>query len=873
MAKKNHRSHPLEMPNAGDLPLIFRIAGWPLESIQGMRSPEFTAKVDEYLAHEKAIRHEAHALSDKLFNVVPRIADPRTRAIVLHLRRYLFRFTNPLTRPEFQKLIALADLPKQLRDSLIADQRNRRKAARQRQILEREYREAFVSERRKLIQNAAKSRFRKALTVASPTASQTWEGFLKSNSEALSGRLLTTLWHYVMRSVGRATPNSLWAGIAMEEHSLSSSESGIYAREGKISVHVKPDLNIFNKALEAFKQHPKFRDELVFRLNPTLTRYQRGWRFVRYDDGNWLVMQTDHDPFVNKVITTVRRTGPGTLMAIGADGALKYGTLSNLVQTGFLWPTVDWPLIADEPWAALHDLATRLPRRETDFWLAIFKKLFAIAETLSASWHSLHQNTVRSKLRDARTLLSDLLARYDASMIPDDICPLIFDYISPFRMSVGREIREKLKEAVRACYFFDRGGTGELFAREMRRRLNRLDSSALRLGGYRSAFSRNSSSQTEAQTTSHNYWEAEVGLLSNERDQKDFLALVQSIAARVGHSNTHSVSMLGLGMGRDEQTLPFGSALALLKRHPCHWSIRIGSMTADCGTFYSRFHHLFGPESPFLKSLRSAVSAVEGTAELVMADCAFYGQHDRNAALRPRIGNYILDPFEEHRKQKRVRADENERVFIHYGTKRVIPLINCAVDLSAADPFSAWIQQQAQLFGRPSLLVPLPAFRRELDDWGHLPRLELDGNVALSPERWHITSSEVATMLVANPLEVFLSWRRIVISRNLPALFYARYGNHSTESLLPADSVLAVNVLSRFLTAESPNLHLHEFASSFDELWLRDSKGGHYVAEIAVAWTGDAKFWREISSGRMPKDKRSTKSKERMPLVAPDKPK
>jgi hypothetical protein len=135
--------------------------------------------------------------------------------------------------------------------------------------------------------------------------------------------------------------------------------------------------------------------------------------------------------------------------------------------------------------------------------------------------------------------------------------------------------------------------------------------------------------------------------------------------------------------------------------------------------------------------------------------------------------------------------------------ERIVPLANSAVDLSLADPYSTWLQKRAQLFGRPSLLRPLPRLKAEQDSWGHLPRLHLDPDIVISPERWYLSSSEAAGLAALDPFECFVAWRKLVKRLRLPTFMDVSNGSQRTELLLPADSTLAIKLLARSGKTES----------------------------------------------------------------------
>ena len=158
-----------------DAPLIFRIAGWPIESLTGLRSSSFAAEVDELVKSEAQIRDAADRLSQALHDHVPKILDKPARALVLRVRRGLFGTTSSLPPEELARLLAISSLPLTLVDQLVNDNTLRRAAEKKRETLKIQYPSVVAAERRYLFEIAREPRFLKALAVASPSSAAHWK--------------------------------------------------------------------------------------------------------------------------------------------------------------------------------------------------------------------------------------------------------------------------------------------------------------------------------------------------------------------------------------------------------------------------------------------------------------------------------------------------------------------------------------------------------------------------------------------------------------------------------------------------------------------------------------------------------------------------
>jgi hypothetical protein len=835
-----------------DAPLIFRVAAWPIETLHDLRSPAFAAAVDALLAGEAAVAAAAETLSEDLARAVPRTPDRRQRAVLLRVRRFLFGSRAPLPAADLALVVAMAQLDAHVRARIARDDEVRRRLHETRQELRHRHAATTAAERAALFAVAGERRFRNALIVASPSAGARWEAMRGSGATEIDDRLTATIWRYVMRAVGRATPHSLWAGVTIEDVGPADRDEPLTSRDAPPVVRVKPDLNVLHTALMALARHPRVRRRLTFRANPSLARHRRGrWRYLHEVDALWAVVDSAEGARIDRLRALLHRDGPMTLAQIATRSGIDIDALTPLLDAGVLWPDVDWPPVCTDPWEALDGLCARLPAADRRRWGGVVERLREICGELAAScWDGSPAGVARA-LGEARAAMNGLLRRYGAEPLGSDRSPLVFDLIAPFRIAASNELRQRLGEAVRRCCRFDRGGAGEVLARGARRRRDpAILCQALALGGLRPGPGAEPPSAPLAGQPPAESWEAEAWQLDDGKIAEEFLTIVRVWTdALAPHAARQAVVVSHLATSADAP-LPPGAALALVRFGAGQPVVRVGSISPDVGAFYARFHHHAetGP-SVFARWQADLVSAVGRVGGLRPSDCAFRGAHDRNAALRPRLTAHLLDPFAACRVEYEAGRDGADRLHLRGrgARERTIPLINSAADLSRAEPCSAWLQAQAHLLGRPTLLRPLPPLAEELRTWRHLPQLELDGGVVISGERWHMAADEAAAWAALPAFERFVAWRRIVATRRLPDLVYAHHGPHRTESLMPADSVLAVDMLARSVRAYPGALRWQAPFARPDDLWLRDARGACYLAEVAVAWAGDEAFWRELA--------------------------
>src|ERR1700760_1259420 len=70
-------------------PTILRVAGWPIESLDGLRSPALCKRIDDWIDNEEAIRRESDVLAIAVHEIISRLQDRTVRRLALDLKRRL----------------------------------------------------------------------------------------------------------------------------------------------------------------------------------------------------------------------------------------------------------------------------------------------------------------------------------------------------------------------------------------------------------------------------------------------------------------------------------------------------------------------------------------------------------------------------------------------------------------------------------------------------------------------------------------------------------------------------------------------------------------------------------------------------------------
>src|SRR3954465_3893159 len=77
-------------------PAILRVAAWPIDTLEVLRSPNHSARIDRWIAHEGDIQRTSRLLAAQLRELIPNMEQRKARSAALSLKRALTRTCGPL---------------------------------------------------------------------------------------------------------------------------------------------------------------------------------------------------------------------------------------------------------------------------------------------------------------------------------------------------------------------------------------------------------------------------------------------------------------------------------------------------------------------------------------------------------------------------------------------------------------------------------------------------------------------------------------------------------------------------------------------------------------------------------------------------------
>jgi L-ascorbate metabolism protein UlaG (beta-lactamase superfamily) len=266
-----------------------------------------------------------------------------------------------------------------------------------------------------------------------------------------------TLYRYVSRASGRATPHGLWAGVTEVRFGERSAVEtaplrGVFA----------PDLRAFRGLVRGLAARPAYRDRAPFGLNPTLHPHAGSqWRYhQRLEDGRVLECAVDLDPGAIDLIGRLASMAPAPLidlasavvrrafLPLASTRSVRAG-LEVMAREGMLVGGLDLPTRFDTPREALARFGSRLLPSDRTPWERAVAELTEVCARLSSDVASLSGDRVMVELgraRDAMVALAGALG-LDPALVGEERV-VTCDLRLPYRVTLGPEVVRSLETAL-----------------------------------------------------------------------------------------------------------------------------------------------------------------------------------------------------------------------------------------------------------------------------------------------------------------------------------------------------------------------------------------------------------------------------------------
>ncbi|MFC5826040.1 lantibiotic dehydratase [Nonomuraea insulae] len=244
-----------------------RVAGMPVGDLEALRFTRTWSVVDEWLETSAAVASEGEALSEELHEVIGENVRPELKALLVALRRALFRGRLPQPRTRSEEV--LGALPNDLAQRVTAWSRR----VERREALRAELPGVLAAEREektaRLREIVAADAFRHGLAQSSPVLSAELDKWLTGRSRAVPGRqTLLRLARYVARAVAKTSPYATFTAAGFgrwTEHGPAVEPARSLVRRSVAELHPFVSERIWR----ALADRPELREQVRLRVNPS----------------------------------------------------------------------------------------------------------------------------------------------------------------------------------------------------------------------------------------------------------------------------------------------------------------------------------------------------------------------------------------------------------------------------------------------------------------------------------------------------------------------------------------------------------------------------------------------------------------------------
>ncbi len=840
---------------------VVRSAAWPIETVDSFAAPALAQSAEAVLALESAAVARREEVESTLHAAVPTMAERDARRYVLAVKRHVHAASSPLPAPRAE---LLTRLDPEVARVIAAEDEQRRALAAARAEFESAYVRTLDRQLATLHQMTRTDRFQRALLIANLAVGRAWRDD-RARQPKRQRHLETTIFHYLMRACGRATPNGAWAGVApvvlagspsdIPSDAQSVGEAGVSPARSLTVKDAPPQyraalsLQPFDVMLRALSRERRYHWQSPLHLNPTLqVDAAGGWTYDEDRAGLHQPRRLPGQPLLAAMLDAFADNQPrvaaplvDAIVSLSPNADLRIALerlLDWLVDHDVLRTPLRLQPLAPDAWTALDGVLDWLLEPEQSQWRAAIASLRMGCRRLE-DLEVLPPDEVEHVLSLMHAEVGTLWASAGLDgPLPE---PLVHvDMRVPFAVTWSAVGVEQAARTVRALITFHAAdGGAELFRRQSLADIARVlracggEAPALEVLE-RIAWSvppRARGADLEQSDTLEFILgqmppDSPLGLQARDycqRWQRDLESCWGDAVCRLPERPPAPEVLPG----------PGGAVLLRLADEHDWW---IGPGRPETALFAARFASLLG------RFLMDAYTPTVGPG-VVATEIVGWDPFNPNAGLHSALTERTLSG--EELADVRLRLDPRfERVWMRRAPSADLigPVYASGADIGFHDARGRLLQVLTASHGWEFPSFQTPALRKERELWQHTPRLTLVGGEVLRPERWILDRATIERLRAAVDADRYMLWRREVSARRIPDLVHVKCGPHQTEVLLRTDSPLAVRCLLESYAVQAPWMEVSEVPGAPRQWPVRDASGRHYLAELGVSWFAEG-YW------------------------------
>lgn len=700
------------------------------------------------------------------------------------------------------------------------------------------YQQVLEEEREQLWQmTAADSWFMKALLLSNPALVDQVQRVAPQRQGKRTKKirhLETALYRYLARAAGRTTPYGLWAGVSLVEFAQKARHDSAEAE-----YLFTPDLRPFQTILRSLSQRSIYRQSATWRLNPTLKQQaDNSWRFwSRTPDGLVEQREIESQELVNIILEELTKLDLGTLdeltKTVAASPRWNYPSglediLHLLIDGGVLLGGLDLPYRFADPWSALAVVADKLILPDRCLWNSTIQELHQLCVTLAAELEAISLDSLANHLQQAKTCIQNLAQSLGISSfgLPEPV--LYCDLGLPWQIALNQAQQTVLLETLAdyECCWINHASPASALRSAFRERLKQEFAAGIALGDLRSTL-------VSEMTSAQSHPEVVTRLAAWER------SLSQNTAEVVLESSSNSLKSA-------LSTAPFGCLFTGLFES---FQLLVHGIGDDPVRIFARYGKLLNGNGLLHSWFQERLDCLATQHQIQVAELQSSFESNPNVLARP---NFRLLPIELWGASADTPSLSGAEIFLDQKTQ--LPFLKLP---SHPNPVAVFWFSSAAVNARDFICEqllwttfqdnPRAIFRAatrtmpiELTAPRFTPRVRLPKGAIVRPRRTVLTGQTLAELAKLPGTERFARWQQLASEHGWPMLLFLQIEG-KPSLLVHRDSPLALESFFKNDVQENQRSLIVE--ELVNQPWLVNSKGQHYMAELALPFARTEHGW------------------------------
>jgi hypothetical protein len=686
---------------------------------------------------------------------------------------------------------------------------------------------------------AADDQFVKALMLSNRLVADKVRDYLPKwqhqSRNKIIRRLEHTLYRYLARSVGRTTPNGLWAGVCLFDRGDRSE-----CVETAAGYAFAPDLRPFQSILIRLGTQSIYRQNSYWQTNPTLKRLEHTWQFwarTPTDAAGWCQIAANES--IDLCLQTILNLPP----LLGSEIAIKIDRISPTAAANWLDPLIDvgaivggldLPTRFDTVWDGLVESGEKLIGADRDLWDLTIDRLHTLCLELSSRWDKIDAVELAAYLDEAQAAIIELVVELAIPIAEIELPAAILhcDLRLPWQITIDREKFDQLATTI-ATYnrdWLDRTSPSMQLRRKQRADLQSHLAAAIELNSIDFTVQiqtewdeiRSVAMNDPVMTSCLQNW---TGILNQSTEDVYLKTEDNPVIDRLA-------------------TAPLG---CFYFTPVADWQLLVSGIDDDPARAFARFGKILDSNNELSDWLRQVLKEIESNYQLTFVELQVPFLSNPNVIARCKFVEKTIDlwcanPQSLSLASARIEVDQHSQApFLSISSlpDPIAVFFFCTANISVIDPIASLFLHTGfqerpshfQLIEMSSILASNLTICT--------PRIKLDRGEIIRPRRTFLNQASIQQIIAISPPERYQIWQQMAQDFGWSNLVNLQI-DRQPSLLIKSDSPLALAAAFKSLKPETQSVMIEEV---IDLPWLIDRDGQHYFAEFAMPFQRSKHGW------------------------------